>query len=84
MPVVLLLQYYIPVGNAAQKWQTLALFSTLARNLIIFGSIANLIVVEIAKKNKIIITAKEYFRVGFPLTVILTFLCLLWLNFLAK
>ncbi|WP_019553252.1 ArsB/NhaD family transporter [Propionispira raffinosivorans] len=84
VPAVLLLQYYIPVDNAAQKWQALALFSTFAGNLTIFGSIANLIVVEIAKKNQIIITAKEYFRVGFPLTVILTFLCVLWLNFLAK
>ena len=66
--------------NAGQKWQALALFSTFAGNLTIFGSIANLIVVEIAQKHHIEITAREYFRVGFPLTVFLTFLCFIWLD----
>lgn len=80
VPAVLLLQYYIPLENAGQKWQALALFSTFAGNLTIFGSIANLIVVEIAQKHHIKITAREYFRVGFPLTILLTFFCFIWLE----
>lgn len=81
VPAVLLLQYYISPEDALLKWQTLALLSTIAGNLTIFGSIANLIVVEIAKKNNITITATEYFRVGFPLTILMTILCLIWLQF---
>lgn len=80
VPAVLLLQYYISPEDANLKWQALALLTTFAGNLTIFGSIANLIVVEIAKKNNVHITAREYFRIGFPLTVILSILCLIWLH----
>ena len=80
VPAVLLLQYYISPEDANLKWQALALLTTFAGNLTIFGSIANLIVVEIAKKNNVHITAREYFRIGFPLTVILSVLCLIWLH----
>lgn len=78
VPAVLLIQYYIP-DNSLLHWQALAIFSTLAGNLTVFGSIANLIVVEIAKKNNINITAKAYFNVGCPLTIILTLLAVIWL-----
>jgi len=80
VPAVLLLQYYISPNDAILKWQALALLTTFAGNLTIFGSIANLIVVEIAKKSNIHITAREYFRIGFPLTIILSILCLIWLH----
>lgn len=80
VPAVLLLQYYISPNDAILKWQALALLTTFAGNLTIFGSIANLIVVEIAKKNNIHITAREYFRIGFPLTIVLSILCLIWLH----
>ncbi len=83
VPAVLLLQYYIPVEDAGLKWQALALFSTFAGNLTIFGSIANLIVAEIAKKNNVLLKGKEYLRVGFPLTVILSVFCFFWLQYIA-
>ncbi|WP_110953718.1 ArsB/NhaD family transporter [Anaerosinus massiliensis] len=82
VPAVLLLQYYIQPEDASLKWQALALFTTFAGNLTIFGSIANLIVVEIAKKHHVQINAREYFRIGFPLTLLLSLLCLLWLHLL--
>lgn len=82
VPAVLLLQSYIPPADAFAQWQALALTSTLAGNLTIFGSIANLIVVESAKQRGVEISARAYFAVGFPFTVILCTLCVLWLTIL--
>jgi Na+/H+ antiporter NhaD/arsenite permease-like protein len=44
--------------------------STLAGNLTILGSVANLIVVEIARGAGLRIGFAEYCRVGVPLTVV--------------
>jgi len=44
--------------------------STLAGNLTILGSVANLIVVERARRQNIEISFWSYFRIGAPLTVI--------------
>lgn len=79
VPAVLLLKFFIPEQNAVYWWKALALFSTLAGNLTISGSIANLIVVEIAKRDNIHIPAWDYFKVGFPLTIITTLIGLSWL-----
>lgn len=82
VPAVLLLQSYIPPEGAAVQWQALALTSTLAGNLTVFGSIANLIVIECAKQRGVDISARAYFAVGFPFTVLLCVLCVLWLTVL--
>lgn len=79
VPAVLLLKFVIPSGDAANWWKALALFSTLAGNLTITGSMANLIVAEIAKRQGISMTAKDYFKVGFPLTIITAVLSMGWL-----
>ena len=79
VPAVLLLKFFIPEHNAVYWWKALALFSTLAGNLTISGSIANLIVVEIAKRENVHITAWDYFKVGFPLTILTTLIGLAWL-----
>lgn len=79
VPAVLLLRYYIPADGAI-LWQDLALMSTIAGNLTVFGSIANLIVLEIAKKQGIGISSREYLRIGFPLTVILSAISVLWFS----
>ncbi|MBP2654118.1 MAG: Citrate transporter [Firmicutes bacterium] len=79
VPAVLLMKYLIPGVNAEYWWKGLALFSTLAGNLTITGSIANLIVVEIAKREHIKINAWDYFKVGFPLTLFTTAIGVLWL-----
>ena len=81
VPAVLLLKFFIPQHDPAVWWKGLALFSTLAGNLTITGSIANLIVAEIALGQKVQITAWQYFRAGFPLTVGMTLLGIVWLRF---
>jgi len=83
VPAVLLMKFFIPLENAEYWWKALALFSTLAGNLTISGSIANLIVVEIAKRDHINITAWDYFKVGFPLTVLTIMAGILWLSYFA-
>ncbi|MBP2639347.1 MAG: Citrate transporter [Firmicutes bacterium] len=80
VPAVLLMKFFIPLENPEYWWKALALFSTLAGNLTISGSIANLIVVEIAKRENISITAREYFIVGFPLTIFTVVVGVLWLS----
>jgi Na+/H+ antiporter NhaD/arsenite permease-like protein len=47
----------------------LALVSTLAGNLLIVGSIANIIVVDAAARRGIVIDWKRHARVGVPVTL---------------
>jgi Na+/H+ antiporter NhaD/arsenite permease-like protein len=74
VPAVMLLKYLIPSINSSIWWANMALFSTIAGNLTITGSIANLIVAELAKKEGINIGFWDYFRIGFPLTIVLVFI----------
>lgn len=80
VPAVLLMKFLIPADNAEFWWKALALFSTLAGNLTISGSIANLIVVEIAKREHVIVSAWDYAKVGFPLTLATVAAGVLWLS----
>jgi len=84
VPAVLLLKFFIPQQQPEFWWKGLALFSTLAGNLTITGSIANLIVAEIALQQKVRMTARQYFRVGFPLTMGMTILGVVWLQIVAR
>jgi len=83
VPAVLLLKFFIPEAQADLWWKALALFSTLAGNLTVTGSIANLIVVEIARRQHVEISARDYFVVGFPLTIMTTVIGVVWLNLLS-
>lgn len=71
IPAVMLLKFIIPTVHSSIWWANMALFSTLAGNLTITGSIANLIVAELAKKNGITIRFFDYLRIGFPVTIVL-------------
>ncbi len=53
----------------ARAWLTLAMSSTLAGNLTLLGSVANLIVVQRAR-GEVEISFREYARAGVPLTVL--------------
>ena len=54
VPAVLLFKSVIPgFGEPARGWLVLAMASTLAGNLTLLGSVANLIVVEIARGSRI-------------------------------
>lgn len=74
VPAVMLLKSFIPAGGGSIWWIGLGVFSTIAGNLTVTGSIANLIVVESAKREGINISFFEYLKVGFPLTIVLTVL----------
>ena len=71
VPAVLLFKSVIPTfGEPARAWLILAMASTLAGNLTILGSVANLIVVEEGRDAGIDIGFVEYAKVGAPVTVI--------------
>jgi Na+/H+ antiporter NhaD/arsenite permease-like protein len=71
VPAVLLFKTVVPgFGEPARAWLILAMASTLAGNLTILGSVANLIVVEAAREERITIGFWEYARVGIPVTLV--------------
>jgi Na+/H+ antiporter NhaD/arsenite permease-like protein len=71
VPAVLLFKTVIPTfGEPTRAWLLLAMASTLAGNLTILGSVANLIVVEQARGAGIRIGFAEYSRVGVPVTLL--------------
>ncbi len=70
VPAVLLLRPFIAgLPDPATGWLTLAMASTLAGNLTILGSVANLIVVERARERGVAIPFWTYFRLGAPITL---------------
>nr|WP_199331069.1 anion transporter [Calothrix sp. FACHB-1219] len=79
VPAVLLLHPLIPKDNT-QYWLLLAAGSTLAGNLTIFGSVANLIVVEAAKNLGYKLTFIDHLRFGVPLTLCTLILTYLWIH----
>jgi len=69
VPAVMLLKSLVPgFANPHVAWLTLAMASTLAGNLTITGSVANIIVVETAS-SEMDIGFWDYFRVGLPITL---------------
>ncbi len=66
VPAVMLL---LPVAHHETSGLLLALVSTLAGNLLIVGSIANIIVVDAAARRGIAIDWKRHARLGVPVTL---------------
>ena len=84
VPAVLLLEpmvHAIPAANRETGWLVLAMSSTLAGNLTVLGSVANLIVVENANREGVEITFWEYCKVGVPLTVLTLVVGIVWLAY---
>ena len=70
VPAVMLLKPLTQsLGNSETAWLALAMSSTLAGNLTLIGSVANLIVAQQARR-RVEIGFMEYFRVGALITVI--------------
>jgi Na+/H+ antiporter NhaD/arsenite permease-like protein len=68
---VLLFKPIIPtLGEPDRAWLILAMSTTLAGNLTLLGSVANLIVAEGARAARVEIGFVEYSRVGVPLTLL--------------
>lgn len=82
VPAVMLLLPAVQGGTpetVAQAGLLLALVSTLAGNLFIVGSIANIIVVDAARKCGVEIDWKTHLRAGLPVTVVTLGITALWL-----
>ena len=69
VPAVMLLLPHVAGQDAATAGLTLALVSTFAGNLLLVGSIANLIVADLAEKEGIPIDWASHARVGVPVTL---------------
>jgi Na+/H+ antiporter NhaD/arsenite permease-like protein len=66
VPAVMLL---LPAATEPFSGPMLALVSTLAGNLLIVGSIANIIVVDAARRQGIVIDWRRHLRTGLPVTI---------------
>jgi len=76
VPAVMLL---LPAATQPWSGPMLALVSTLAGNLLIVGSIANIIVVDAAARRGIRIDWRMHARVGVPVTLVTLAFAALWL-----
>jgi Na+/H+ antiporter NhaD/arsenite permease-like protein len=82
VPAVLLfkpLMAAMAESHREQAWLALAMSSTLAGNLTVLGSVANLIVVEGARRSGTTLGFVEYLKVGVPLTILTTLIGVAWL-----
>jgi len=80
VPAVLLFKPLMEVMPQRETaWLALAMSSTLAGNLTVLGSVANLIVVETARRTGTELGFVEYLKVGVPLTVLTTLVGVAWL-----
>jgi Na+/H+ antiporter NhaD/arsenite permease-like protein len=71
VPAVLVLKPFVQaLPDPGPAWLTLAMAATLAGNFTILGSVANLIVVERARRHGIEIGFWTYFKLGAPVTLI--------------
>lgn len=80
VPAVMLLRDLIPhFRDSHTSWLMLAMSSTLAGNLTITGSVANIIVIEKARKVAKI-TFWDYMKIGIPVTIATLVVGLAWLS----
>lgn len=80
VPAVMLL---LPSATHPAAGPILALASTLAGNLLVVGSIANVIVVEQASQLGVRISPRQHARVGVPVSLITLLLALGWVSLLS-
>jgi Na+/H+ antiporter NhaD/arsenite permease-like protein len=80
VPAVMVLRpFVVQSPDPRQAWLVVAMAATLAGNLTILGSVANLIVVELARARGVAIGFWEYSRIGAPLTLLTILVGVLWL-----
>jgi len=81
VPAVMLL---LPVVRGTQDAVILALVSTFAGNLLLVGSVANIIVASVAQDSGVSIGWREHAKIGVPLTLVLIALALTWVHLLGS
>jgi Na+/H+ antiporter NhaD/arsenite permease-like protein len=70
VPYVMLARHWVPsMAEPVLGWHVLALASTLAGNLTLIGSVANLIVFELAR-GKVQMGFGQYLKIGVPVTML--------------
>ena len=79
VPLVILLLSALP-GLSDAALYALALLSTFAGNLLLIGSLANLIVAERARREGVTLSFADHLRAGVPMTVITFALAFGWLS----
>ena len=83
VPAVMLLKTLVPrFADPHKTWLLLAMASTLAGNLTITGSVANIIVVESAKPE-VEIGYRDYLRAGVPITLLTLAVGWAWLTWVS-
>lgn len=81
VPAVMLLKGLLPnFADAHHFWLLLAMTSTLAGNLTITGSVANIIVIEKARTESPV-SFREYLRAGVPITIATVIVGTVWLTY---
>jgi Na+/H+ antiporter NhaD/arsenite permease-like protein len=84
VPAVLLFEPVmraLPAASQETGWLALAMSSTFAGNLTVLGSVANLIVVEQARREGVNVSFWDYCKVGIPITLLTLALGIAWLMF---
>ena len=82
-PAVMLLVPYLQAGvNADALCAALALGTGFSSNMLIFGSLAGIVVVEQAKACGVTISFKEFSKTGFPIAVLCLVLSAFWVYWL--
>ncbi len=80
VPAVLILKPFVSnLPNPQRAWLIVAMASTLAGNLTLVGSVANLIVAQRARAEGVVVGFWTYMKVGAPLTLMTLFFGAWWL-----
>lgn len=81
VPAVMLFRPIIPgVASPTDAWLTLAMATTFAGNLTLIGSVANLIVAEIARARGVHLSFVEYLKAGTPIAILSLLGGIAWLS----
>lgn len=81
VPAVMLFRPIVPTLNEPHTaWLTLAMATTLAGNLTLLGSVANLIVAEIARKRGVNLSFAEYLKAGTAIALLTLGIGVSWLS----
>lgn len=81
VPAVMLFRPVVPtLDHPHTAWLTLAMATTLAGNLTLLGSVANLIVAEIARRRGVQLSFVEYLKAGTPIAVLTLLIGIAWLG----
>ncbi len=81
VPAVLVLKPFVAsLDDPTRAWLVVAMASTLAGNLTLVGSVANLIVAQRARRHGVVVGFWAYLKVGAPLTVLTILFGSWWLR----